>query len=327
MIRVLLAALLLLPAVVHAESARCIGAAVATLPLLPAGDKSAIPVSLNGLRRNLVLDTGATHLALARNAVRELGLAERDIPHAVLSGIGGLLSHGVVNVDAIGVGGIRFTGVNIPVITVEMPDVEGHPVAGVMGTSVLSHFDVALDFRGQRLSLFQGASCAGIDPIWPGTWARLAMETEPSNLDALLHRVDVESSTTGAGIFHGDPLPNRARLYTVVRVNGQDLIAAVDSGAALSTVTPAAARRLGLPADGPRVQMVGTDLHTIAGYRAAAHLVIGDDDRQARLAVADIDAGRADMLLGHDLMEGRRVLISFSTRQLFWQSARAGDGV
>ena len=310
------------PAVARPAVGRCLGPEIASLPLLPAGDLSVVPVLLNGRDRPLIVDTGATHLGLSERAVRSLGLAQTDIRGVVSAGIGGVLTSELVDLRELNLDGVRIRGINVPVIGLPMPTVYGQPAAGVLGTSVLSRFDVDLDFPGRRMTLFLRPSCDDVIPPWTGAWSRLRLATEPSNLEALVHHGDVETAATGLTVYRGVPYPNRARLFTVVRVNGVPLIAIVDSGASVSTLAPQAAARAGLPERGASLSLTGVDEHPVGGRMVrAARVDIGADSRaDVSLGVADLDIGDADMLLGHDLMADRRVLISFGARTMFWQA-------
>jgi predicted aspartyl protease len=306
---------------------RCVGPEVASLPLLRAGALSAVPVALDGHPASLIVDTGATHLALSGAVARSLGLPATWLRASVASGIGGALSRQLVDLRELDLDGIRIPARNIPVLGLEMPPVEdGAPAAGVLGASVLSRFDVEMDFPDRRLRLFLHAACEIDRPPWQGTWSRLPVDFEPSNLDGLLHHGDVESFANGLTVYRGEPHPNRARLFTVVRVNGTALVALIDSGAALSTLSPEAAARLGAKPLGDGVLMVGADDRPVQGKAAVVSSVaVGQDVRSGVvLGVAPLDLGRADMLLGHDLMLGRRVFISFETGSMFWGEAPRG---
>jgi predicted aspartyl protease len=309
---------------VAAQPSRCAGPEVAALPLLQAGDLSAVPVALNGRPASLIVDTGATHTALSATAVRSLGLPGLWLTDGVASGIGGALSRELVDLRELDLDGIRIPARNIPVIGLQMPAVEGGgPADGVLGASVLSRFDVEMDFPGRRLRLFLHAACDMEAPPWSGAWSRLPLDFEPSNLDGLLHHNDVENFANGLTVYRGEPHPNRARMFTVASVNGTPLVALVDSGAALSTLSPEAAARVGAPPLGEGVLMVGADDHPVRGrvVRASSVAIGGDVRTGVALGVAPLDLDRADMLLGHDLMLDRRVFVSFATGSMFWGEA------
>lgn len=110
--------------------------------------------------------------------------------------------------------------------------------------------------------------------------------------------------------------------FTVL-LNGKKLTAVIDSGAATTTVTLAAARRAGLSLDAPGVERagytVGLGEARIAQWVAQFDtLQLGDETiRNARVAVMETDLHEKDMVLGADFLRAHRVLFAMSQNKLY----------
>ena len=151
------------------------------------------------------------------------------------------------------------------------------PLAGLLGEPVLRAYDLDLDVRAGRLTLLAPTGCAP-----PGVPVRLQ---------------------TVAGQWL---LP--------VQVNGVSLLAIPDTGSRSTLLSDAAAARLGLDApviastargvDGQRMTLRQVALRTLA---------VGPDvTRDMPVSATQLQVAPADMLLGLDWFEGRRVWLSWA---------------
>jgi hypothetical protein len=113
------------------------------------------------------------------------------------------------------------------------------------------------------------------------------------------------------------------RLLMPIELDGVSGMAILDTGAQGTTIGVRMARRLGL--DGPALAHDEIIHHRGAGpgtMTAHIHrfneLRIGPEVvRNVRLSVLPVDAGVGDALVGEDFLHGRRVWLSFPTRQVF----------
>jgi clan AA aspartic protease (TIGR02281 family) len=117
------------------------------------------------------------------------------------------------------------------------------------------------------------------------------------------------------------------RLIMTVQVDGHSLTAILDTGAAGTIMTRQAAARLGVtPAllaldsadTGHGVDMndIPVRRHRFASVRIGRELF-----RDVPLAVADVQLGGPDMLLGFDYLRQRRAWISYATGRMYVQAA------
>jgi len=118
----------------------------------------------------------------------------------------------------------------------------------------------------------------------------------------------------------------QARLHTigVAYVNGQKIRVMFDTGAYTSVLSLRAAARAGIKTDSPGVVEAGYSSGLGRGMvktyiATAASFKIGDDEeiKNARLRIADLDLGDADMLLGSDFFVSHHVFVANSQHTLY----------
>ncbi len=190
-------------------------------------------------------------------------------------------------------------------------NLDGVPVIGVLGEDILSHFDVEIDIKGQRFSLFQMTGCDG---------ANLAYWTENYNV------VDI-------GTYDS----RQPRIRLAGELNGSPVSMLLDTGAPYSAVSLDVARALGLSPGGP-----GTDsVDQISGVQGQAEATwIGtfqsfvlDQERIAPAKIRFLKFAQAgpeigsrlsrrafsvDMFLGFDFIRAHHVLISHSQKKFYF---------
>ncbi len=111
--------------------------------------------------------------------------------------------------------------------------------------------------------------------------------------------------------------PDRQALLEVA-INGQSVIALLDTGSRATLLTQAAADALGLHAPLSANTSRGVDGESLpVGHTTVREMTIGDDViRDMPVSISPVQLGRADMLLGLDYLEQRRAFISYVTSRL-----------
>lgn len=131
-------------------------------------------VSVNGLPRKFILDTGATHTAIDTKTARELQLPRLAKGIEVVRG--GKITCAFTQLDSIGVGRIRLHDFSCAVIDVGdfLEPYHGEDVLGVLGFDFLSKFQVDIDYCSKRIIIRRCApepgkpSCEGDSAVVPG---------------------------------------------------------------------------------------------------------------------------------------------------------------
>jgi hypothetical protein len=281
--------------------AACVADARATIPLSDTGGAITVPVEVNGITATFILDTGATRSVVTEDAVHRLGLARDEWVGTTMSGIGGIESRPNADPRSFTLGGVKLMrrtlthDTSLTVGILPRTHAGNLLVDGLLGRDFLSLFDLDLDVPGGHLTLYQIQDCAGRFLPWTGSYTAVPVT-----------------------------LPAENALIVPVAVDGTPLRALLDTGATSSLISAPGMYRLGLQQanlGGDPVQQVsglGTHIvpmhqHVFRSLQVGGQTVASPTIWVAPLRLSPI----VDMLLGADWLAGRRVWISFSTRQLF----------
>ncbi len=170
-------------------------------------------------------------------------------------------------------------------VVVSATDLATGGIDGLLGTSVLSDYDVDLDFKRQLMGLYAQRRC----PLGP-------------------------SPIPGRSVTFQSPPNPQQWLYVPARIDGRDLWLVADTGSTLtylnversglSQETLATDREVPLRTPGP--DRLTTRLHRFAEFQVGPEL-----RRNALLAVGKLQPG-GDGLLAMDYLGNRRVWLSFA---------------
>jgi predicted aspartyl protease len=269
---------------------------VATAPLQQALGVWVVPVDINGTRLRLVLDTGAERTLLTEAAVARIGML-RDPHHQTRTlGIGGQSTAADGRVSSFAIGGAYIA---VPSVTVGQFAL----LDGLLGADVLSAFDVDLDARDARLTLYLPRDCPNAGPPWREPYFSLGK----------------------IGREHD-------RLLVPIVLDGAAGTAAIDTGAQHTVVSERLAERAGAtPADMAHDRQI-----TAHGAGSGQVQVRVHRFRQLRIGPADLVApllpvlpmpeGQLDGLVGDDFLAGRRVWLSYASMVVFITASGAPPG-
>jgi len=269
---------------------------VAELPIAMSGTRPIITAKINNQDARFVLDSGAFFSLMSAATAAEFNLRLRTAPYGFrLEGVGGSVSPQVATVKDFGIAGALIHNVDF---LVGGSEVGGQ---GLIGQNFLQQWDVEYDFAKGVVRLFKPEGCRKSHlAYWltPGqTFSE--MEIEPVAL-ARMH-------TIGEGY-----------------VNGQKIRVMFDSGAYTSVLSLKAAARAGIKTDSPGVTEAGYSSGigrgVVKNYIAtASSFKIGDGEeiKNARLRIQDLDLVDTDMLLGSDFFVSHHIFVSNSQRKLY----------
>lgn len=129
-------------------------AAVARIPLQRRGSLALLPARINGREAgSLILDTGASLVALNAAAAAALGIRSTGAARVRLTTANGVIQAPLVILDEVEVGGT--IALHVPAVIHEFP---GMPpdIVGLLGMSFLDRFQVNLDITSGNLILETG---------------------------------------------------------------------------------------------------------------------------------------------------------------------------
>jgi predicted aspartyl protease len=273
------------------------------VPFTPAGGVLVVPVVVNGVTARFLIDTGAERSVVTREAVDRLGLALDEWVATTMRGVGGIERHRNANPRSMTLGGValrRHTVARDRSLTVAtLPRFTlSPPVDGLLGRDFLAAFDLDLDMPARTLTLYDVAGCTERFLPWSGNYAALPVQ-----------------------------LPMGNALVVGVQLDGVALRALLDTGASESLLVAPGMFKMGIAAGtavhaeagssqniaglGPRVVVV--DRHPFASLRVGPETLKAPSMLVAPVHLVPI----VDMLLGGDWLAGKRLWISFATKQVF----------
>jgi predicted aspartyl protease len=271
-------------------------------PLIEVRGHYQVPATINGeAPMDFVVDTGAERSTVHVDAAAKLELPARAGPRTYLVGTDGKRgrSYPKVTVERLEFAGLQRTGV---VMAMRDTAINGASDArGVIGADLLSDFDVELDYRNNRLSLYRITGCErsgkGFQP-WSTPHDVVPLKISSTNI-----------------------------LSLPVTIDGKELEMALDTGAVRSKVSMnAAVRKLGLDlerlkAEAPRNISHSTSGATIQNYtHRFGSVQIGEGTYDnIEIKISEIKVDPYDGLLGLDFLRSRKVWVSYATRQLLVQ--------
>jgi hypothetical protein len=314
-IRNTLAGLCLAAALVPSARAACVSPAEATIHLPARPGPLLVEARLDGRPARFVLDTGAERSVLSGAGEARLGLRPDAWTSTALRGIGGISRHSDAAVASLEL------GADIPLArrlgpVRSLPVVPGLQIEGdgLLGADLLAGQDLELTRGGLTLILHRPSGCAGLSP-----------------LAALPELFPWAEAVTAS-------LAVRPGLFIIpVRVGGTLLRALVDTGAAVSIISPAAAARVapgattpgaGTPrmARGVGPALVALRLRdfgpvTLQGGPHATPIAIG----AGPLWVGALPPRVFDMVLGMDRLRALHLGLSHATGAVYVARLSATD--
>jgi hypothetical protein len=244
---------------------------------------------------DFVLDTGAERSVVGLAAADRLHLARDEWVSTDMMGAGGRDRRRLGLPASLSLGGMALrrqtvAADNSVVVGPILDQVDGRPIAGLLGEDFLSPFDLDLDIGAGTLTLYSVSGCAGRFLPWTAPYTAIAAWRPVRNI-----------------------------LMLPMRVGATSLQAELDSGASITTLTLPGMIALGLAAGGTGT-MRGFGAGSIAARTQHFPAVqIGDMPvAAADLAIAPIHTLRSvGALLGADWLGKFHVWISWATDQVF----------
>ena len=267
---------------------------VAQVPLQYAGSGLGLTMTgeINGKPATMLPDTGAGVTYLTRTGVERHGLALRATGGYV-EGVAGKSRLYDAKVAEFAAGPVRARDIYLSVVgeTTFAP-----PFDAIAGATFLLQSDLEFSLATKELRFFRPQGCGN---TWLAYW--------DENASVIPFR------------GHDELTPNP---HFFVHINGKRLIAMIDSGASVTTITRRAAQRAGIALDGPRATRVANS-HGVGRQSVASWIVRADTFKVGEATVHHpefdvIDAQLSvDVLLGADFLRAHRVLFAMSQGKLY----------
>jgi hypothetical protein len=265
---------------------------VAKIPLEMQNRLLVAPAAIDGKLVTLLVDSGAERTVLSSDTVAKLGLARDQKVRTRSLGIGGAFTASDAIISGLVLGGVRFPVQRVA--TGQFRFGSGLTADGLLGSDILLAFDLDIDVPGRSLTLYRPRQCPDVQPPWSEPFARVA------GVRAL-----------------------RDRLLIPLELDGVSGMGILDTGAQATTIGVSMAKRLGLTPDmmarDPIVwhHGAGPDLREGRLHRFSLLQIGLAAAPEPILSVLPTDAGVGDALVGEDFIDGRRIWLSFASREVF----------
>jgi predicted aspartyl protease len=272
------------------------------LPLMAWERHFVVPLSLNGRDVRFIVDTGAQATAITYELDKLLTLpVDRTRPYHTI-GIGGDGDIGYPRIISnLKIGSTQALDVRVSVNDILTKWERTDPAApgGLLGTDLLSQFEVEFDFPGRTMTLYRMEGCHGFFAPWQGDYVALPINPRAKQNDFVIP----------------------------VKVDGHAIWAKLDTGATTTIITRKAAQAVGVDAaeldnDWRRSKMYSVTAAVDTRFHSFDSVAFVDTRyRHVMLGVIDEPLADSDILLGMDFLKYRRVWFSYGTGQVFFQRA------
>jgi tetratricopeptide (TPR) repeat protein/predicted aspartyl protease len=274
--------------------------AVLDLPVSISGTRALVDSKINGQNVRLMVDTGAFFSMISAAMAQELKLRVGPAPYGLtVRGIGGNTVPSVATAKV-------FTIANADIPNVEFlvgGSEAGGGSSGVLGQNFLVNWNVEYDLAKGSIRLFRDTDCSK---------QFLAYWAIPNHEPYTVTNIEKVSPRYPHAIGHA-------------YINGEKITVMFDSGAFKSLLSLKAAARAGVKIDSPGVieagltggigrNMVQSYIAPFASFKFAD----GEEIKNARLRIADLDIGLADMLIGADFFLSHRIFIANNQGKLYF---------
>jgi hypothetical protein len=274
----------------RSDAAPCSIAKLAELPVTMAGLRPMVPVSFNGAQAQLIVDSGAFYSMLSPSRAAELKLkvGSAKVNFRVVEASGEF-------VPALA-GVAQFSIANVPMTNIQFLVGGGDPgagAAGLLGQNILGMADVEYDLAKGVIRIMRPTADCGEATLayWATSVPYSLIKIDPGSKPRPIH-------TVGAALLNGKP----------IRV-------VFDTGAPTSTLTLAAARRVGISPNSPDVVPMGSS----SWIGPFASLKIDTEEmKNVRLRFSDFSMDEGDLLLGADFFLSHRVYVANSQDKLYF---------
>jgi tetratricopeptide (TPR) repeat protein len=268
------------------------------LPVTMMGLQPTVTAEINGVAAQFLLDSGAFYSLITGPAAAQLNLPTEHLPFGyAITGIGGSAEVKLTRIKLFTFAGVPLRNVEFLVGGSEV----GQGSTGLLGQNFLERFDVEYDLGRGAIRLATAEDCKH---------AMMAYWAAGASVSAM----DISRTTPTEPHTVGSALINDAKIRVVF-----------DTGAGTSMISLKAAARAGVTPATPGVvdggyesgvgrQMVKTYIAPFASVKIGD----GEEIKNTRLRIADMDLKEGDMLIGADFFLSHHLYVANSQHRLYF---------
>jgi predicted aspartyl protease len=287
-----------------------------TIDLVAGPNRAMVPVSINGIPKLFLLDTGGDVSQINGEVADELKLAQRDANVTMLD-MYGHASTKMVRIEKFTVG--RQSGEYINMAVHPNPNFGvGTRYVGLFSPDLMGNYDVEIDFGTYKMNYFSPDHCDGHVVYWP----HAALAVTPMTF-------------------------RRRHIRLPVQVDGKELKAEIDTGATNTVMMAETAKRLfdivpetpgNVPLNSRGMAAAFGRIFSTLDFEGVAvknpHIIIvpnliGTKDpnngmrTDTRTKLVDDLEDRPDMLIGMDILRKLHLYIAFRENRIYISEAGA----
>jgi predicted aspartyl protease len=281
---------------------------IAEWEVKPQNNRLIVDGEINGQKVGILLDSGAGTSFVLRAAADRLGLVRQEARGYRAYGVGGETHVEFAVIDELKIG--TATRKNWRAMVLGEHD-QGTQFSFLLGYDFMDQVDIEYDLAHNAIRIFRPQDC---DDVSLAYW------------------------TKGASVVKLESDNERPGILVPVRLNGQSILANLDTGAPRSVVSRLVAATLGVGPDNAKAAGTSGGLGPARSDRYIGSFetfAIGDElIRNPDIAFTNLEVSRAatgsrlaapreirDMLLGVDFVRAHRILVAHSQRKLYFTYA------
>lgn len=282
---------------------------IAEWEVKPQNNRLIVDGEINGQKIGIMLDSGATTSFILRAAADRLGLVRQEAKGYRAFGVGGETHVEYAVIDELKMG--TASRKNWRAMVLGEHD-QGTRYSFLLGYDFIDQVDVEFDLANNAIRIFRPQDCEDVSLAY---WAK-----------------------GGVGVVKLETDNNWPGILVPVRLNGQPIVANLDTGAPRSIVSQLVAANLGIGPENAKAAGASGGLGPARSERYIGSFetfAIGDElIRNPDIAFANLEVSTAatgsrlsaprelrDMLLGVDFLRAHRVLVAHSQRKLYFTYA------
>lgn len=261
-----------------------------------------VPVRVQGLEREFVLDTAAGETYISPATRDALGFTASDGQKWKVPAAGGAVETRALRVSSFALGGYERKPFRVVVLDLaHLEGLVGEPIAGIVGTDFLKNFDLKLDLSAQTLQLYA-------------------------------HHTKYQARSFGLDLPTKIPFTSNNEHFIFFRasLNGTPITCLLDTGASGSVINWRAAQAAGVTTQTQGLESLqnaarGADTNVVSVYRYQfKQIKVGPTDfGAAKLNIADLPvfetlkiSNKPVLLFGANLLKNRVLFIAYSTKHI-----------
>lgn len=293
-----------------AAEAECKISVRAEMPLRMEGNTPLLVGQINGRDVQLIADMGASKSVIFGSALKRLGLSAYVVDNTTFYGIDGSSRAYSTTLPTIKLG--TMSAKDLSVFVIGKMEGDSGPVVGLIGADFFGQSDLEFDFAHGVIRFLKADGCKEDEVLyWGGAYSMLPL---------LPSRDDNEVSVS-------------------VKLNGQPVDAMLDTGASVTLVNIATARRVGaeiIPDPTGKYLVTGTAGQPLKADTARFASLVMDQEALKNVTLTTADVGsrnityelgsrlgsRLDsaegMMIGADFFRSHRIYVSRSQRRIYF---------